>query len=166
MTEAPRGLGSALPGRASPAMQCSRTAANGGKDKAGGLLRGLHSVFSGTQLDHPLGPLTCFTVADMYAHKHTAKRTHWVSALSDTETLCYLLLVSFVCLDHLETPFVDAASETTGRGSVKELQTRILARRCSSAAGGGWKGEWGVGGFWTIKRTDGVKAEFLTLKNQ
>lgn len=32
------------------------------------------------------------------------------------ETLCYLLLVSFVCVDHLESPFVDAVLATQERG--------------------------------------------------
>lgn len=38
-------------------------------------------------------------------------------ALCDMETLCYLLLVSFVCLDHLETTFCWGHFRDAGRGS-------------------------------------------------
>lgn len=56
----------------------------------------------GTQLDHPLGPVFCFTDADIHTYSKArtlgpARPTRW--------PFCYLLLASFVCVDHLETPF-------------------------------------------------------------
>lgn len=77
MTKALKGLELMLPAHVSPAKQY-RTGMNGSKDNTSRLkwlLRGLHSVF-GTQMDHPFGPLICFT--DTYTQTHCKAHTHQV----------------------------------------------------------------------------------------
>lgn len=77
MTKALKGLELMLPAHVSPAKQY-RTGMNGSKDNTSRLkwlLRGLHSVF-GTQMDHPFGPLICFT--DTYTQTHCKAHTHRV----------------------------------------------------------------------------------------
>lgn len=85
MTKALKWLELMLPAHVRPVKQYSRTAVNGSKDNTSRLkwlLRGLHSVF-GTQLDHPSGPLICFTDT-VYAHKHTYSKAHTLSPVYPT----------------------------------------------------------------------------------
>lgn len=85
----------------------------------------------GTQLDHPLGPVFCFTDADIHTYSKArtlgpARPTRW--------PFCYLLLASFVCVDHLETPFLllpfwRHAKRGGGGESTKLQKMHILTRR-------------------------------------
>lgn len=84
----------------------------------------------GTQLDHPLGPVFCFTDADIHTYSKArtlgpARPTRW--------PFCYLLLASFVCVDHLETPFCCCRFGDTLKGgggeSTKLRKMHILTRR-------------------------------------
>lgn len=112
----------------------------------------------GTQLDHPLGPVFCFTDADIHTYSKArtlgpARPTRW--------PFCYLLLASFVCVDHLETPFCCCRFGDTLKGGGASQQN---SEKCTS-----WPVEQKKKGFWTIKWTSGANVEFLThtqKKNQ
>lgn len=102
----------------------------------------------GTQLDHPLGPVFCFTDDDI----HTYSKARTLSPARPMRwPFCYLLLASFVCVDHLETPF--CCCRKGGGESTKLPKMHILTRRTTKK------------GFWTIKWTTGANAEFLKINN-
>lgn len=94
---------SILPTNVSPVEPNSRAATNGNKNKTSGL-KWLCSVYD-TQLDDPFGPLGCFTDPHTCVHTYTSAPTHYLVG-SNIVTLCYQFLTSFICMDHLETPFV------------------------------------------------------------
>lgn len=81
----------------------------------------------GTQLDHPLGPVFCFTDADIHTYSKArtlgpARPTRW--------PFCYLLLASFVCVDHLETPFCCCRFGDTLKGGGGASQQN--SKKCTS----------------------------------
>lgn len=141
-----------LPARVSSVKGCSRAAMNGSKDNTSRLkwlFRGLHFVF-GTQLDHPFGPLGCFTDRHTCTHTYIVKHTRWVCLIQHGDPL--LSAPRQLCLHGSSGNSICCCRfGDILKGWVNKLQMHILAHWCS---------------LWTIKWTDGVKVKFLTLKNQ